>query len=38
MNFFANILAGLSASVASAGSSYTLIFTFDEPECPNELL
>ena len=38
MNFFANLLAGLSASVASAGSSRTLIFVFDEPECPDELL
>ncbi len=38
MGFFANILAGLSASVASAGSSRTLIYIFDEPECPQELL
>ena len=38
MSFFANILAGLSAAIASTGSKATLIYTFDEPECPNELL
>ncbi len=38
MNFFANLLAGLSASVASTGSKATLVFIFDEPECPQELL
>jgi cyclic lactone autoinducer peptide len=38
MNFFANLLAGLSASVASTGAKATLIFIFDEPECPDELL
>ena len=38
MGFFANVLAGLSASVASAGSNWTLIYVFDEPECPSELL
>ena len=38
MSFFANLLAGLSASVASTGSKATFVFIFDEPECPNELL
>ncbi len=38
MSFLANILAGLSASVASTGSKATYIYIFDEPECPNELL
>ena len=38
MNFFANLLAGLSASVASTGSKATIIYVFDEPECPDELL
>ena len=38
MGFFANILAGLSAAVANTGSKATYIFTFDEPECPKELL
>lgn len=38
MGFFANLLAGLSAGIASTGSKATFIFTFDEPECPNELL
>ena len=38
MNFFANLLAGLSASVASTGSKATIIYIFDEPECPDELL
>ena len=38
MNFLAGILAGLSSAVASTGSKATIVFTFDEPECPNELL
>lgn len=38
MSFFANLLAGLSASVANTGSKATLVFVFDEPECPDELL
>ncbi len=38
MGFFANLLAGLSASVASTGSKATYVYFFDEAECPEELL
>ena len=38
MSFFADLLAGFSAAAASAGSKLTLIYFFDEPECPDELL
>lgn len=36
MEFLANLLSG--AATASAESKFTLFFTFDEPECPKELL
>ena len=38
MGFFANLLAGLAGGVASTGSKATIVFIFDEPECPSELL
>lgn len=38
MSFFANLLANLFTAAAATGTSKTITFTFDEPECPQELL
>ena len=38
LDVLANILAGISATAASEGSARTIFFTFDEPECPQELI
>lgn len=38
LDLLANILAGISTAAASEGSARTVFFTFDEPECPDELI
>ncbi len=38
LEFLANILAGISTAAASEGSTRTVLFAWDEPECPDELL
>lgn len=38
MSILANLLANLFAGAASTGTNYTITFTWDEPECPQELL
>lgn len=38
LELLANILAGLSTAAASEGTTRTLLFTLDEPECPEELI
>lgn len=36
MEFIAKLLSG--AATASSSTPFTAFFTFDEPECPQELL
>lgn len=38
LEVLANILASLSTAAASEGSARTLLFSFEEPECPEELI
>lgn len=38
LEFLANILASLSSTAASEGTARTILFTLDEPECPEELI
>lgn len=37
-DFLANILASVSTAAAGAGTSRTIFFSWDEPECPEELI
>lgn len=36
MEFLANLLSG--AAVSASSTNFTMMFIFDEPECPEELL
>ena len=38
LELLANLLASLSTAAASEGSARTIFFTYDEPECPEELI
>lgn len=38
LELLANLLAGLSTAAASEGTTKTFLFSFDEPECPEELI
>ncbi len=38
LDLLANLLASLSTAVASEGSTETFLFSWDEPECPDELI
>ena len=38
LEFLANILASLSSAAASEGTARTVLFNWDEPECPEELI
>ena len=38
MTFLVDILANIAAAAASAGSARTIWWTWDEPECPTEIL
>lgn len=38
LEVLANILASLSTAAASEGSARTILFAWDEPECPEELI
>ena len=38
LEVLANILASLSTAAASEGSARTVLFTWDEPECTDEIL
>lgn len=38
MEFLANIFANIAIGAAAEGSSKCIWFTFDEPECPTEIL
>lgn len=35
MEFLANLLSGVATA---ASSNFTMLFVFDEPECPEELI
>jgi len=38
MFFLINLLSNIATAAASAGSAKCIGFTWDEPECPQELL
>lgn len=38
LELLASVLAGLSSAAASEGTARTVLFSFDEPECPEELI
>lgn len=38
MEFLANILASIGTATAAEGTTRTIMFTWDEPTCPEELL
>ena len=38
LELLANVLANLSSAAASEGTARTILFTLDEPECPEELI
>lgn len=38
LEVLANILASLSTAAASEGSARTVLYTWDEPECADEIL
>lgn len=38
LELLANVLASLSTAAASEGSARTVFYTYDEPECPEELI
>lgn len=38
LELLANLLAGLSTAAASEGTTRTVLFSFDEAECPEELI
>lgn len=38
LELLANLLASLSTAAASEGTTKTFLFSFDEPECPEELI
>ena len=35
---FANILAGLGSLLANTASTASIVWIYDEPECPKELI
>lgn len=38
LEVLANLLASLSTAAASEGSARTILYTYDEPACPEELI
>lgn len=38
LELLANLLASLSTAAASEGTTRTLFYAWDEPECPEELI
>lgn len=38
LEVLANILASLSTAAAAEGSTKTFLYSWDEPECPEELI
>lgn len=38
MNVLADVIADVATNVASTGSTECILFGWDEPECPQEIL